>query len=269
MANCKKYSLVLSGGGALGIAHLGVIDDFEKQDFNKPSEIIGTSMGGIIAACLAIGMTSKQIYKLIKEFSNISKWIQLSFDGNAIVKTKNIEKIFYKIFQDKKIKDTLIPLKIVTTKLSNGKVKVFSKKDDVKIVDALLATMAIPGIFQEKNIGNEIYVDGFLCDNLGLRFAKYKRVLAIDVLGETAYDKTLPNNWLKTNNVIEMLEKSMKLLIINQTDKNKKLSSKKKLIIIEPNTKEFKTFQFHKYEKLFELGKGLFNKEAFIKKFRD
>ncbi|QKJ23559.1 patatin-like phospholipase family protein [Poseidonibacter lekithochrous] len=253
----KKYSLVLSGGGALGIAHIGVIEDLENKYKNKPSEIIGTSMGGIVAACLSIGMSCNEIYKLIEEFSKIRKWIKLSFDGNSIIKTKKLEKIFFDIFGNKKIKDTLIPLKIITTKLKNGKVKVFSKKDDVKIVDALLATMAIPGIFQEKLINDEIYLDGFLSDNLGIRFAKHKNIIAIDVLGKKAYDKTLPNNFIKTNNVIEMFEKSMKLLIINQTLKNKNLLKNKKLTIIEPNTKEYKTYQFHKYDELYKLGKGL------------
>ena len=262
MKKNKKFSLVLSGGGALGIAHIGVIEDLENQNIHKPSEIIGTSMGGIVGACLSIGMSSSEIYKIIEEFSKIRKWIKLSFNGNAIVKTKRLEKIFFDIFGDKKIKDTLIPLKIVTTKLKNGKVKVFSKKDDVKIVDALLATMAIPGVFQEKTINNKVYLDGFLTDNLGIRFAKYKRILAIDVLGTNAYDKTLPQNWLKTNNVIEMFEKSMKLLIINQTLKNKKLLRNKKLSIIEPNTKEFKTYQFHKYEELYKIGKGLLSNQT-------
>ncbi len=253
----KKFTLVLSGGGALGIAHIGVLEDLEKQNYNKPSEIVGTSMGGIVGACLAIGMNSNEIYKLVEEFSKVNKWIKLSFSGNAIVKTKKLEKIFLEIFGNKKIKDTLIPLKIVTTKLSNGKVKVFSKKDDVKIVDALLATMAIPGIFQEKEINGKIYLDGFLTDNLGLRFAKYKNILAIDVLGTKAYDKKLPKNKIKTINVIEMFEKSMKLLIINQTLKNKKLCKNKKIKVIEPDTRKYKTFQFNKYEEIYTLGKGL------------
>lgn len=253
----KKYSLVLSGGGALGIAHIAVIEDLKKKNNILPSEIIGTSMGAIIGACLAIGMDSKEIYKLIEDFSKITKWIKLSFNGNAIVKTKKVENIFYKIFGNKKIRDTKIPLKIVCTKLINGKAKVFSKNDDIKIVDALLATMAIPGIFQEKQINNEIYLDGFLSDNLGLRFTKYKRIVAIDVLGLKAYDSTLPNNFFKTNNIIEMFEKSMKLLIINQSDKNKKLLKNKKLKLIEVNTKNYKTFQFHKYKEIYKLGKGL------------
>lgn len=255
----KKFSLVLSGGGALGIAQIGVLEDLEKQNYNKPSEIIGTSMGGIVGACLAIGMNSKEIYELIEEFSKITKWIKLSFDGNAIVKTKKVEKIFFKIFGNKKLKDTIIPLKIVTTRLKDGKEKVFSKKDDIKIVDALLATMAIPGIFQEKEIENEIYLDGFLSDNLGIRFAKYEDILAVDVLGISSYDETLPQNKLKANNVIEMFEKSMKLLTITQTSKNMELCKNKNIKVIEPDTREYKTFQFHKYEEIYKLGLGLLN----------
>ena len=67
-----KFSLVLSGGGALGIAHLGVIEDLEANNLLS-SEIIGTSMGGIIGACVAVGLSSKGILKLLKEFSTVTK----------------------------------------------------------------------------------------------------------------------------------------------------------------------------------------------------
>ena len=55
----KDFTLVLSGGGALGIAHLGVLSDLEDESIT-PSEIVGTSMGAIIGACFAIGMREKE-----------------------------------------------------------------------------------------------------------------------------------------------------------------------------------------------------------------
>ena len=73
----NNFSLVLSGGGALGIAHLGVIKELEEKNI-KPNELIGTSMGGIVCACLSIGMNEKEIYTNIKEFSNIFNWISKS-----------------------------------------------------------------------------------------------------------------------------------------------------------------------------------------------
>lgn len=58
----NNFTLVLSGGGALGIAHLGVLHDLEQKGL-VPAELVGTSMGGIIAACVSIGLDESQIYK--------------------------------------------------------------------------------------------------------------------------------------------------------------------------------------------------------------
>lgn len=251
----SNFSLVLSGGGALGIAHLGVIDDLEKNNI-APKEIIGTSMGGIIGACVAIGLSSKEILQILKEFSSVTKWIKLSFSGNAIVDSSKIENIFINIFGDKLIRETKIPLKIITTNLSNGEKRVFDKNNNVLIKDALLATMAIPGIFSEKIIDGTVYADGFLCENLGLKEAKENLILAVDVLGFNSYTPELPDNLFKTPNVIEMMEKSLRLLMLNQT-KLIKESIDKEIILLEPETKDFKTYHFHKVEEIFSKGKGL------------
>jgi len=251
----SNFSLVLSGGGALGIAHLGVIEDLEKYNLS-PTDIVGTSMGGIIGACVAVGLNSQEIYKNIENFSQITKWIKLSFSGNAIIESSKIEKIFIDIFQDKKIKDCKIPLKLIATDLENGEKRVFSKDDDILIKDALLATMAIPGIFSEKIIENRVYADGFLCENLGLLEAKESLILAVDVLGFNSYEPELPDNIFKTSNVLEMFEKSMRLLIYNQTNLIKSQIDKE-LILLEPKTKDFNTFNFNKFKEIKALGSNL------------
>ncbi len=251
----SKFSLVLSGGGALGIAHLGVIEDLQKNSLT-PSEIIGTSMGGIIGACVAIGLSSKDILEILQEFSNVTKWIKFSLSGNAIVDNSKIEKIFIEIFEDKSFEDVQIPLKIIATNIANGQKSVFSKDDNILIKDALLATMAIPGIFTEKEIDGIVYADGFLCENLGLNEASFDTILAVDVLGFNSFEKKLPNNFFKTSNVLEMFEKSMRLLIYNQTNLIKK-SVDKKLFLLEPETKDYKTYHFHKVKEIKNLGNNL------------
>jgi NTE family protein len=253
--NKKSFSLVLSGGGALGIAHLGVVHDLEQYNV-VPSEIIGTSMGSIIGACLAIGMREKEIFTLFDEFSNIFNWIKFSFSGNSIIKSEKIESIFENIFADKKMKNTLIPLKVIATNTLNGEIKVFDAHDNVYIKDALLASMAIPGIFEEKEIGGMLYSDGFLCENLGINQASFEDILAVDVLGKNSFAQEMPNNFLKTSNVLEMFEKSMRILMYNQTKVSLK-NSHKNIYLIEPNTQEYKTFHFHKYTEIREVGLGL------------
>jgi NTE family protein len=232
-----------------------VYHDLEKHDI-LPSEVIGTSMGGIISACIAVGMSEKKMYEEIQNFTAISKWIKLSMQGNAIVKNTKIEVIFDEIFADKKMSDCQIPLKIICTNLKTSQKRVFSKEDDVYIKDALLATMAIPGIFEEREIEGEVYGDGFLCENLGVNEASYHEILAVDVLGKNSFEEALPQHRLKTRNVINMFEKSMRFLIYNQStlhihhlDKN--------IHLLEPHSKEYRTFDFHKHEAIRKLGLGL------------
>ena len=251
----NKFSLVLSGGGALGIAELGVISDLEKENL-IPCEIIGTSMGSIIGACVSIGIKEKEIYALFVEFSNVFNWVKFSFFGNSIIKSEKIENILDNIFLDMKMRDAKIPLKIIATNILNGSIKVFTSDDDVKIKDAILASMAIPGVFEEKEVNNIIYSDGFLCENLGINQAVYENILAVDVLGQNSFLKQMPDNFFKTSNVLEMFEKSMRILIYNQTKSNLKHSCKN-IYLIEPRTKDYKTFYFHKYKELRELGLGL------------
>jgi NTE family protein len=251
----KDFSLVLSGGGALGIAHLGVLHDLEKAGL-VPVEIVGTSMGGIIGACMAVGMKEKDIYEAICAFASVSKWVKFSFSGNAIVDNTKIEKVFETLFGDKKMYNTDIPLKLITTDLISGKKRVFDQNDDILLKDALLATMAIPGIFTEHTIKDRVYVDGFLCANLGVEEAKSTRVLAVDVLGENAFYQNLPDNLFKTQNVLEMFEKSMRLLILNQTRMVLKHTTKE-VYLLEPMTKVYKTYHFHKVDEIRALGMGL------------
>ena len=251
----NNFTLILSGGGALGIAHLGVIHDLEKHKL-VPSEVVGTSMGAIIGSCLAIEMKEKEIFSLIKKFSNMFKLIKLSMFGNSIIKSIKIERALSDIFADTKLKDTKIPLKIIATNLQSGDMKIFDCNDDVKIKDAILASIAIPGVFEEKCIDGTIYGDGFLCENLGVSQATHGNILAVDVVGKNSFKSAMPNNFLKTNNILEMFEKSMRILIYNQTKKALKTSNKN-IYLIEPNTKKYKTFHFYKYKKLRELGLNL------------
>lgn len=251
----SKFSLVLSGGGALGIAHLGVLHDIQKQAL-VPSEIIGTSMGGIVGACMAIGMSEADIYAQLDSFASVTKWIKFGFGGNAIIEHDRLEKIFDGMFGSRGMGDTDIPLKLITTHLETGAKRVFDASDNVLLKDAVLATMAIPGVFEARVIEGEVYGDGFLCENLGIMEASLENVLAVDVLGSGSFVKELPDSIFKSANVLEMLERSMRILIYTQTQTNLSHSGKN-ILLLEPDTSQYKTFHFHKIDEIRELGVGL------------
>lgn len=249
------FSLVLSGGGALGMAHVGVIGDLERFGL-MPSEIIGTSMGGIIGACVAIGMKEKEIMTELKKFAGISHWMDFSLSGKSIINDNKIKAIFEYIFGDRYMHETKIPLKLIATDLLFGEKYLFSTDKNIRIVDALLATMAIPGIFKEQYIEKLMLGDGFLCENLGVLEATKDVILAVDVMGKNSFSHKLPNNFFKTGNIMEMLERSIRLLIYNQT-KLAISQCKKELYLLEPKTYRFKTFSFNKIDEIKALGEGL------------
>jgi NTE family protein len=201
-------------------------------------------------------LKEEEILEHIKAFSSVTKWIKFSLSGNAIVDNSKIETIFTDIFKEKKMKDTNIPLKLIATNLKNGHKRVFTAQDDVYIKDAVLATMAIPGVFDEHIIEGKTYGDGFLCENLGVNEASHEYILAIDVLGENSFEPDMPDNFFKTANVMEMFEKSMRLLIYNQS-KTHVQNSNKNIYLLEPKTKEYTTFSFHKHKEIRALGLGL------------
>lgn len=251
----NNFSLVLSGGGALGIAHLGVIENMLNK-YIKPSEIIGTSMGAIVGACLSIGMSSQEISKLFEDFSNILKWISYKYRSNSLISSKKIEKIFVEVFGNKKLSETKIPLKVISTNLEICEKQVWCSKKhpDMLIKDALLSTMAIPGIFEEKEINGVHYGDGFLVENLGVNETEYENILAVDVLGIKSYTKEFSNSFLKTVKVVNMFEKSMRILIYNQTMTNLNNLENKKIQYIDIDTKDYQTYNFGKYKELKNIG---------------
>jgi len=252
----REFTLSLSGGGALGIAHLGVLHDMQNRAL-VPTEILGTSMGAIIGACFAIGMSESEIFKKIDEFGSMSSWLSVDMGGNSIINSSKISKIFDEIFGDRHMNDTLAPLKIIATNLNNGNKRIFSVADkDILIKDAVLASMAIPGVFSEQYIEGEVFGDGFLVENLGIEDASFDDILAVDVLGKNSFGDQVPDGSWKIKNITGMFERSMRLLIYNQTRANIRHSNKN-VHLIEPNTKDYNTNQFSKASQIRELGIGL------------
>jgi NTE family protein len=252
----NDFSLVLSGGGALGISHLGVIGDMERAHLT-PREIVGTSMGGIIGACMSIGMREEEIYEQIKRFSGVGNWLHFSYGNNSLVSDRKISLIFDSIFGDMKISETKIALKIVATDLESGQKRVFdSRRDETPIRDALLATMAIPGIFQEKSMEGKVYVDGFICANLPVCESSYDTILAIDALGRNSFHRKPSGAFFKSARVAGMFERSIRLLILNQT-RSSLQRCHGTIILVEPKTADFKTYHFHKPDSIRKCGMGL------------
>jgi NTE family protein len=186
--------VALEGGGALGLAHIGVLKWFE--DHHVPIDYIaGTSMGGLVGGLYAIGESPKQLRELVEQqnwdiiIGGQTQYQDLSFrrkedlraypnslvvglkDGLALPAGLNagqeisllIDRETLPYSRLSSFNQLPIPFRCVATDLVSGKEVVFQ---DGSLAKAMRATMAIPGIFSPIRDGEKVYVDGGLVGNL-------------------------------------------------------------------------------------------------------
>ena len=123
----NNVSLVLSGGGARGIAHIGVIEELEKQGFNIKS-ISGTSMGSLVGAVYAVGKMQEYknwIYTLDR--LDVFKLIDFTFSSQGLVKGDRVFKKMKEFIPDTNIEDLEIHYAATAADIINNKEVVFTK----------------------------------------------------------------------------------------------------------------------------------------------
>jgi NTE family protein len=196
----QTIGLVLNGGGALGLAHIGVIRWLEEHHIPIDA-VAGTSMGGLVGGAYATGESPAQIADLVKGIN----WDQmlsdtipyrdvsyrrkqdardypstLEFGFNKGIRFQEgyksgqqvqllLDKIALPYSEIRNFNNLPIPFACVATDLVSGKAKVF-REGSLSL--AMRATMSLPGIFAPVRVGNAIYADGGLLDNLPVDVAK-------------------------------------------------------------------------------------------------
>ncbi|MDB4835485.1 FtsQ-type POTRA domain-containing protein [Cyclobacteriaceae bacterium] len=262
-AQRPKVGLVLSGGGAKGFAHIGVIRELEKAGI-KPDIITGTSMGSIVGALYALGYTPDQMEQIVTQtdWENIisnklpyskvamaekpydSRYItELAVQNGKIDIPKGlIEGKELALLMDmltipghgiSDFKQFPIPFACVATDITTGEAVVL---DNGRINEAIRASMAIPSIFTPVHYQGRLLVDGGLVRNFPVQQAidmGAEYIIGINVGSEFYKEEEL-------NSMIDVLTQSAFVLSTLDTRKQKKLCD----FIIEPNIKQFGTGDF-------------------------
>lgn len=163
----KKVALVLSGGAALGFAHIGVLKVLQK--YNVPIDIIvGTSMGGLVAAAYSVGLSIEEMTEFSCKFKNIN-FVDINFDSSGLFSGKGMMRSINKFIPDIKIEDLDTRFACVACDLLTEEEFVFSKG---KLRDAVRSTISIPGLFTPYKMGKRLLVDGGIVNNLPESVAK-------------------------------------------------------------------------------------------------
>jgi NTE family protein len=179
--------LVLGSGAAYGLAHIGVLKALEEE--NIPVDILaGSSMGALVAAFWGAGYRSEELRKMAvnldrrSAFFNLIGFGDFSIAHRGFFHGRQVTRYFESFLGSRTFQDLHTPVKIVATSLTDSRAVIF---DTGRVVDALRASVSIPGIFRPFHHGGEILIDGGILDplpvdvlvNMGV-----KKIIAVNVL---------------------------------------------------------------------------------------
>jgi len=151
-------SLALAGGGARGFAHVGVISEFQKAGL-RIVEVAGSSMGAIVGAYYALYQNVDRLLWFAQSLTKrkTAHFLDVTVPRYALIKGEKLREVLQEWFGDALIEEAPIPLAIVASRLRDARPVIFRKG---LVVDALMASSAIPGLLPAVRIGGEYYVDG-------------------------------------------------------------------------------------------------------------
>lgn len=155
-----KTGLVLSGGGARGAAHIGVIKAIEEKQI-EINHISGTSAGAIVGALYAAGNSWEDILNFFKEVP-IFHYKRYAFNKPGLIDTSNFYKDLLPFFKEDNFTCLKKQLFIAATHLIDGTEMVFSKG---QLIKPILASAAFPGLFSPVIIDGYPFADGGVLNN--------------------------------------------------------------------------------------------------------
>lgn len=157
----KQIGIALSGGGARGITHIGILDVLEKEGL-APDVISGASFGAIVGAFYAAGYSPEELLDFVKR-TRFSNFIGSLMSKNGLLNLDYLRNLLRKFIPKDDFDALKKPLYVSVTNLNTGKNEIVSKG---KLFDYVVASASLPVIFKPVPIGESLYVDGGLLNNM-------------------------------------------------------------------------------------------------------
>jgi len=235
-----KIGLVLSGGGARGIAHLGVMKallEFGIQ-FDR---IAGTSAGAVAGALLAEGYAPDEILKIVESLS-FRRHLRPSFTRLGLLRMDKVESLFREYLGHDRFESLGIPLHVVATDLAEGEMVVFEQGE---LIRPLLASCCLPGLFEPYLINKRQFVDGAVLNNMPVEVVQHKVDFVLGVhCNPFATQKPITS-------IKGVLERS---LILAVRSKTRERIAKCNLLIEPPELSRYDVYDFRHARDLFRIG---------------
>lgn len=235
------YGLALSGGGARGIAHIGILQALEENGI-FPSVMSGVSMGALVAVGYALGMKPKEMLQLLEEEVKPFSLTNANLSRSGLFSMKRVEKLF----REKAVPDDFstlnIPVYITITNLNTGKCEIHSKG---KLVDYTLASATIPLVFKPVEMEGTYYVDGGLTKNMAAHILEGK---CDKVIGVNVNHIALENNFKRMRDIAA---RTYHLAVHNTIRDELDYCN---YVVEPPETTQYTPFDFQKATEIYDIG---------------
>lgn len=185
-----EITLALGGGGAKGNSHIGVIRRLEKEGYIIRS-VAGTSFGGIVAIFYAAGYSPDDIQKIFEDVDQGRLYGRDPEDGPSLLGISGVRKLLNHVVGGKTFDDLRIPCAVTAVDVKSGDEVIISKGT---LVDALLSTTALPGIFPVQRMNGWELVDGGVLNPVPVSVARMlsPNLPVVAVILNDPMDKPVP-----------------------------------------------------------------------------
>jgi len=254
-----RIGLALGGGGAKGLAHILILESLDELGI-RPHVIAGCSIGAIIGALYAAGLSGHEIRTQVEQFFIDDKdthdklfampksirWLDFidpTLAGGGLLDSSDFIKFLGEIMPVRQFGKLRIPLKVVTAELLTGREVVIDSGD---LLPALQASMAVPGVFPPVELNGRKLVDGGVADPLPYELVRPGSdiVVAIDVSGERELDN---GESLSSMGVLLQSFHAMSNNILAE-----KLKQQRPDIYVRPEIRNVRVLEFYKAKQVFE-----------------
>ncbi|WP_068689617.1 patatin-like phospholipase family protein [Culturomica massiliensis] len=240
--NRKKYKLglALSGGGARGFAHFGVIKAMQEYGI-RPDIISGTSAGALAGAMIAAGKTPDECIEFFTH-KKVLNFARFTMSKIGLMSMNGMENGLRKFLKAKTFEDLQTPLVVTATDISNAKSVHFNSGE---LIPRILASCSVPIVFIPIEIDGVIYVDGGIFMNLPVRPIRdlCEKVIAVEINSNESRQKV--------GNMIHMAVRSFHLGLAANTHIDKKLAD----IFIAPDDMiRYSMFDLSHIREIYEQG---------------
>ena len=239
----KKVGLALSGGGTRGVAHIGVIRALLEAGI-EPTAVAGTSAGAVIGALYAAGKSPDEMMKMALAGNSLVRMFKFVLPFNSVTSLQNLEKLLLDSELPDSFEELKYPLTLTVTNINKGQVEYFDSGPLHKIITA---SCAIPLVFKPVAIGDQLYADGGIFDNLPAHKlpADCDLRIAIDLMPIVPTD-IKPNSLAPT-----IAKRTFELMVYNNSTTGCEACA---IVICPKKLADYHTFHFGKFQEMHDIG---------------